>query len=195
MVQVHRVENRDLWKRYAEARYAMRKKRPHTCTDAELRGVILTARDLAAPLNSGLQKEVNETLLWHGTSPEAALNIIKNTGFQLSRAGANAGTMYGAGHYFAECSSKSDEYAKDDAEGMSKGQFCFLLCRVVLGEQLIMTTGGSAVHTIIAEALKSGQYDSIVGDREASVGTYREFVVYDDALVYPEYVVLYKRVM
>jgi len=33
----------------------------------------------------------------------------------------------------------------------------------------------------------------VLGDRKASVGTYREFVVYGDDQVYPEYLVLYSR--
>ena len=51
------------------------------------------------------------------------------------------------------------------------------------------------VHMVaIEQALKSGSYDAVLGDREASVGTYREYVVFEEDLIYPEYVVLYKRV-
>merc|ERR1712050_230984 len=39
----------------------------------------------------------------------------------------------------------------------------------------------------------SGACDSTMGDREKSVGTYREFVVYEKDQVYPEYCVLYER--
>eukprot|EP00415_Alexandrium_ostenfeldii_P004928 UN4928 len=35
--------------------------------------------------------------------------------------------------------------------------------------------------------------DIVLGDREAVVGTYREFVVFDERLVYPEFVILYER--
>ena len=31
-----------------------------------------------------------------------------------------------------------------------------------------------------ADALHSGKYDSVLADREASVGTYREFVIFDE---------------
>merc|ERR1711908_205659 len=101
--------------------------------------------------------------------------------------------MYGKGLYFAECSSKSDEYAGADASGIYKDLYCMLVCRVVLGEQLVMTVGGAVSHTMITEALNSQLYDSVMGDRLAAVGTYREFVVYEDGLVYPEYLVIYKR--
>ena len=43
------------------------------------------------------------------------------------------------------------------------------------------------------EKARAGGYDGALGDREASAGTFREFVVYDEAQVYPEYVVIYRR--
>ena len=33
-------------------------------------------------------------------------------------------------------------------------------------------------------------FDSTLGDREASVDTYREFVIYDENQVYPEYAIM-----
>jgi hypothetical protein len=41
--------------------------------------------------------------------------------------------------------------------------------------------------------LATGAFDSVLGDREAEVGTYREFVVFDQAQIYPEYIVIYSR--
>ena len=48
-------------------------------------------------------------------------------------------------------------------------------------------------HKAIDAALESGRYDAVLGDREAAVGTYREFVIFEEDLIYPEYVVLYTR--
>ena len=45
----------------------------------------------------------------------------------------------------------------------------------------------------VESALSAG-YDSILGDRERAVGTYREFVVFNNSACYPEYIVLYRRV-
>jgi len=39
--------------------------------------------------------------------------------------------------------------------------------------------------------MSSGAYESVVGDREASVGTFREFVVYKEQQMYPQYLILY----
>merc|ERR1719210_3303334 len=104
---------------------------------------------------------------------------IRSKGFSLTKAGSNAGSMYGPGIYLAENSSKSDEYARDDQDGLYQGLYCLLLCRACLGEVLQMTNGGTAVHSMVMEALKSGTYDSVLGDRASAVGTYREFVVYE----------------
>lgn len=146
----------------------------------------------AAALGADLNKNINEVYLWHGTSPHGALGISKE-GFRLKYAGTAAGSMYGDGVYLAECCSKSDEYAKDDTDGLYKGQYCLLLCRAVLGEMLTLRVGGTVVHNIVDAAMKGGAYDSVLGDREASVGTYREFIVYEEDQVYPEYVILYNR--
>lgn len=101
--------------------------------------------------------------------------------------------MYGHGMYLAECSSKSDEYAKADTDGLFPGYYCLVLCRVVLGEFITMGPGGEAVHPTIETALNSGKFESVLGDREAAVGTYREFMVYTERQLYPEYIVMYTR--
>lgn len=42
--------------------------------------------------------------------------------------------------------------------------------------------------------IRDKQYHSLLGDREKCRRTFREFVVYDDDQVYPEFAVWYKRV-
>ena len=39
----------------------------------------------------------------------------------------------------------------------------------------------------IRRQIDSGAADSVLGDREAAVGTYREIVIFDADQVYPEY--------
>ena len=65
---------------------------------------------------------------------------IKETGFQKEFAGSHKGTMFGRGIYFAECSSKSDEYATADATGKYAGCCAMILCRVVLGNPATLLT-------------------------------------------------------
>ena len=58
-----------------------------------------------------------------------------------------------------------------------------------------MTAGGDSVHGIAKAAADSGSYESVLGDREASVGTYREFIAFSEKQIYPEFLVLYRRLM
>ena len=53
-----------------------------------------------------LHREANEYLLFHGTKEETIKPIV-DTGFQVS----DNGGLFGSGCYFAESSTKSDQYA------------------------------------------------------------------------------------
>ena len=66
-----------------------------------------------------------------------------------------------------------------------------LLCRVCLGNiYRIVEFDRSAERHVLGSG---GRYHSLLGDREAAVDTYREFIVYDAEQVYPEYAIIYKR--
>lgn len=135
-----------------------------------------------------LASKLNEVYLWHGTSVRVALSIAQED-FRLDTAGQNVGTMYGRGVYLTENSTKADEYAKDDPGGFYDGIFAMLLCRVSLGKYFYTTERNEDA----IQFYQSGEYDSTCGDRAKSVGTFREFVVYDADQLYPEYVILYQR--
>eukprot|EP00928_Gymnodinium_smaydae_P017573 TRINITY_DN16719_c0_g5_i3.p1 TRINITY_DN16719_c0_g5~~TRINITY_DN16719_c0_g5_i3.p1 ORF type:complete len:916 (-),score=213.83 TRINITY_DN16719_c0_g5_i3:49-2796(-) len=128
-----------------------------------------------------------EAYLFHGTNPSSAMSILK-TGFALRHAGSATGTMYGAGVYMAECSSKSDEYGRDDGGHTYPGLLALLVCRCYVGKPYVVTKAGDHV-----DVAREGGYDCVCGDRETSVGTYREFVFFDEAQIYPEYTVIYRR--
>merc|ERR1719352_449781 len=128
-----------------------------------------------------------EALLAHGTNPSSAMAILK-TGFSLSAAGKSTGTMFGYGIYLAECASKSDEYARDDNGGTYPGLMAMLMCRSLVGDGHVVHEAGDYIQ----EAKSQGK-DCLVGDRETKVGTYREFIFWDEKQVYPEYAVIYKR--
>eukprot|EP00397_Hematodinium_sp_SG-2012_P007039 GEMP01007079.1.p1 GENE.GEMP01007079.1~~GEMP01007079.1.p1 ORF type:complete len:841 (+),score=183.34 GEMP01007079.1:60-2582(+) len=131
----------------------------------------------------------NEFYLWHGTRPEAA-EAITSGDFRVDLAGSHAGTLYGRGIYFAEASSKSDEYTEDDANGLRP----LILCRVVCGRINYNDDGHPDVSKLV-ESCTSGSFHSVLGDREKIRNTYREFIVYDNDQAYPEYIVWYKRKM
>lgn len=106
----------------------------------------------------------------------------------LDHAGKSTGTMLGYGIYLAECSSKSDEYARDDSGGTYPGLRALLLCRCLVGKPYIVHEAGD--HVAIAKQMGC---DCVVGDRESKVGTYREFVMFDERQVFPEYAIIYRR--
>lgn len=128
-----------------------------------------------------------EAYLYHGTNPSSAMSILK-TGFVLDHAGSATGTMYGAGIYMAECSSKSDEYGRDDGGNTYPSLHAMLVGKCYVGKPYITDKAGDHVP----EAQSMG-LDCICGDRESKVGTYREFVFFDQRQVYPEYAVIYRR--
>jgi len=128
-----------------------------------------------------------EAYLFHGTNPSSAMGILKN-GFVLDHAGKSTGTMLGSGIYLAECTSKSDEYARDDGGGTYPGLMGVLMCRCLVGKPYIAEEAGDHVA-----AAQKGGYDCVVGDRERKVGTYREFVLFDEHQIIPEFAVIYRR--
>jgi len=150
-------------------------------------GNLVKAKTLEGAEAVNNRLEAGESLLFHGTNPSSAISILK-TGFELKNAGKATGTMFGYGIYLAECSSKSDEYARDDGGGTFPGLRALLVCRCLVGNPYVVHAAGDC----IAEA-KSGGCDCVLGDRESKVNTYREFVFFDESQVVPEYVVIYKR--
>ena len=79
-----------------------------------------------------LYPQANEVFLFHGTKSNIVDFIIQQ-GFE-ERIAKDEG-IFGAGIYFAENSSKSDEYITPDSNGLCK----LFLCRVCLGTPFVTT--------------------------------------------------------
>ncbi len=129
--------------------------------------------------------------MFHGSNKVSGRSILK-TGLTMDLVGENKVSaknvpMFGPGVYLAECSSKADEYAHDGPE--PDGTYAMIVCRAVLGKVFVTPTPGDFTEKVTKE-----DFDSVLGDRKSAVGTYREFVLYDGNAIYPEYIVLYKRV-
>jgi len=139
--------------------------------------------------DKSLRKELNEYYLFHGTSSASAEAITDKT-FDLKLSGSAFGSLFGAGIYFAESSMKADEYGIVD----DRGYYAMLLSRVVLGAvNYVDDLDPSTRAKELQESCTSGTYDSIIGDREKVRKTFREFVVFDNHQIYPEYIILYRR--
>jgi len=177
-----RIEDSDMWGRYARK-----------CQAIQAKGVknhveVKTTPELAHAAQKIIGGGMNEVYLFHGTTLVSAMSIA-STGFRINLAGSSVGTAFGKGAYFAERSVKSDEYARPEVT--ASGERCaMLLCRVCLGEVFRLEDFDPAGERHV---LGSPVYDSLLGDREAKVKTFREFIVYDEDQVYPEYVILYRR--
>mmetsp|Transcript_58465 Transcript_58465/g.190661 ORF Transcript_58465/g.190661 Transcript_58465/m.190661 type:complete len:685 (-) Transcript_58465:152-2206(-) len=185
VLKAWRVEHGEMWRRYHNFCQEIGRGRPLPCTDL----IVRSSKELPWAARRRLRGEVNEVYLWHGSSP-AAVQSIANGGFDLALCGSNVGSMFGRGVYLSECSSKADEYSRDDGGGYFGGCFAMLLCRVVLGESQVLTEADYEAHHRVGPGC---DFDSTVGDRESAVGTYREFVVSSQDQVYPEYAIVYER--
>jgi len=197
--KVQRIEAPGLWNRFSRYRREMSLSAKNSTAGhrtpleslreggelapVRTKSICETAPELFGPCDSA----INEHYLFHGTSPTGALGIIRE-GFDLNRARPGAALLFGPGAYFAEASSKFDEYASVDE---FSGMCAVLVCRVLCGEMY------RALRKVDPEVVSDpgfvDKYEGILGDREASVGTYREFVVFRQEQVYPEYLVFYDR--
>ncbi|CAH8665820.1 unnamed protein product [Dicrocoelium dendriticum] len=131
----------------------------------------------------------NERLLFHG-SPFLQAIVMK--GFDERH--AYIGGMFGAGIYFAENSSKSNQYVYGIGGGSGcpthKSRSCYLcprqllLCRVALGRSFIQFNAMKVAHA-------PPGHHSIVGRPSTGGLNFAEYVIYRGEQAYPEYLITY----
>lgn len=132
----------------------------------------------------------NERMLFHG-SP--FINAIIQKGFDERH--AYIGGMFGAGIYFAENSSKSNQYVYGIGGGTGcpqhKDRSCYscrrqmLLCRVALGKSFFQFSALKMAHA-------PPGHHSIVGRPSGGGLSYPEYVVYRGEQAIPEYLITYQ---
>ena len=147
---------------------------------------VATACDWMEGLN--LLKSVNEVMLFHGCDAKIG-DIIAKQGFE-SRASRSG--LFGEGTYFGENSSKSDEYTGDATE------LTMILARVCLGLFHGRKEGykGKMAPCVnnCQGACDHYRCDSLVCGTGGAVHRHREFVVFDNTLMFPQFLIKYKRV-
>ncbi|KAK8741276.1 hypothetical protein OTU49_002592, partial [Cherax quadricarinatus] len=131
-----------------------------------------------------------ERMLFHG-SP--FISAIVQKGFDERH--AYIGGMFGAGIYFAEHSSKSNQYVYGIGGGsgcpVHKDRSCYscyrqlLLCRVTLGKSFLQFSAMKMAHA-------PPGHHSVVGRPSAGGLCYPEYVVYRGEQAYPEYLITYQ---
>jgi hypothetical protein len=187
-VKAEKNENYADWKGY----YLKRHMIAHSCSKkpfVEMRPLTSLAKELVD--RHKLRHYCNEWFLLHGTNPDAAEKIASGE-FGLNLAGTTTGTLYGKGTYFAESVTKADEYA-NSKDGGPDSLCCVLLCRVVGGYVLYNDEVNPDAADLQGKVL-SGEYHSILGDREKCRNTYKEYVIFDGDQIYVDYILYYKRV-
>eukprot|EP00415_Alexandrium_ostenfeldii_P001009 UN1009 len=192
VVQVQQNCNPWLWQNYVRARSDIAAKMGNASSSYGVKTSECLGAMGGEEMLGPLETSANEFYLFHGTKPSACDSICKSD-FMVRMAGANAGTLYGPGIYFAECSSKSDEYASDDPSGIYSGLYAMLLCRVTCGRVLYTDEVHPNVDDLVRKCATTAEFNSVLGDREKARGTYREFIVFNNDQAYPAYVVIYKR--
>jgi len=190
VVTVHRIENDKLWRLYQTRKDILESElRSHSSSVAgQLASVTPKQPDLGS--SKQLSGNVNELYLFHGTSPQLA-NIIAQYGFDERR--ASLGGLYGAGTYFASNSCKSLQYSKQDP---STQCYTMLVCRVCMGWPF-RTTGQHGQKRIPPDnsATPGRPFDSIFAGKGVAHGgqqQHNEYVVFNSAQAYPEYLVHFK---
>ena len=113
VVQVQRIENIDLYEKYALERQRLFHKSGEqgvfcsleSCTNST--GAVLTTEVSSPGLLKDTFTEINEHFVFHGTKPER-MKVILRQGLDNRMTGDSA--MFGLGVYGAESSTKADQY-------------------------------------------------------------------------------------
>ena len=216
ITRVQRVENPELWLQFAQARHRIQHKLRRMPAQLATADAALLPQTGDFGGSGGVKRECNEAYLFHGLPTERAA-VVAHHGLDervCSRA------MFGHGIYFAESPSKSDQYGdKTSTTGCT-----MLVSRVVLGAlhaqrdfllrtqssmrrapcvegdidtdiQIVKPNGKVQPAKDLCEHERCHSVVADVPDRGPNKGLrFREFVVYDRAQVYPEYIVTYDRV-
>ena len=200
----------------ADAKEARARGRPYPALELEARhmdpGRALSPEPLCG--------EVNEVRLLHGTRLERVLSILQ-TGLSMRHTGTGAGNQFGPGIYLADNPVKADQYTQEDCGPVSpfggESSLTRLQKELYHGLQhpkdvhyllLFKVLCGRVARTVDGDRLASGHaplwqehrrkltpgYDSLLAEVQFPWRRFREFVVFNDKQVVPEYLVAYERV-
>jgi hypothetical protein len=166
-------------------------------------------------LTKGLDQDVNELYLTHGTKPDVVQSVISG--------GLNerySGGIFGHGTYFAEDLGKNDQYVTEDAKFGDHAElhkelynrvrhpgkvYYVFLCRVAFGNYC--TTRDARTDDTGASIWSSNQrelayipgvapkepFHGLLGEVGGAIQRYREFITFHGDRIYPEYLLAYHR--
>jgi len=180
VMEVYEISNARVDRDYLSEQRRIRRRRDRKCAPLSDKVLTQDAKDLS--IAGGLDQDLNEFLLFHGTSYESARAIMRSK-FRLPISHTHGG-LYDKGVYFAESSTKAHMYCSD--EGFSAAIF---VTQVTLGK-IGYITGDPPTGSFLRSKAMSGQHDSVCGDRRHlryNFAGYREFIVYNSDQVKPRY--------
>lgn len=191
VIHVSEIQNQASWENYDKRRQEIIRSGNKRVSDDQWRkwsGIIMTkaiGEEICKACNlTPLDHRCNEFLMFHGASPVVA-DLIAMNHFDISFASKDG--MFGAGLYFAEASSKSDEYCQPNAQN----EFPLILVRCTLGKVNYVDQPkpyDDPGRRNLEHSCMSGSYDCVLGDRIKVSNTYREFVIYDNFQAYPHFI-------
>uniref|UniRef100_A0A8C0J0F7 Poly [ADP-ribose] polymerase n=1 Tax=Chelonoidis abingdonii TaxID=106734 RepID=A0A8C0J0F7_CHEAB len=145
-----------------------------------------------------VEEEMQSTIREHRDGGNAGgifnrYNVIRQTTSQKLH--AYIGGMFGAGIYFAENSSKSNQYVYGIGGGTGcpthKDRSCYichrqmLFCRVTLGKSFLQFSTMKMAHA-------PPGHHSVIGRPSVNGLAYAEYVIYRGEQAYPEYLITYQ---
>jgi len=170
---VHRVEHRGLWDAHAQRMQQLHTKHGGKCCPP-LEDPVATTGVLPYAVED-LRTGLNVVYLFMGIDPTDA--------FQIPELQAKAWLSQQGDLHVAECSSQADECSQE-GRGKWRGCCAMLLCRVVLGTPEVVQP---------EEVIRSRGDSRVVGPvRKAD--SYRSIAVPVPAAIYPEFIIVYRRV-
>jgi len=221
LARAWRIENPKLWRRYAVERQSVAEEirdRRIKVPSLRIRDVLQKA---LAGLPDKLQSDVHETRLLHGTAPQTVLTLLSNGPNERFSGGLfGCGTYLaedaGKNDQYVTSDRSMGQvkplhsrlYPKGDHPGTVYYLIC---CRTVLGHFVATKSGtpdaGSTEggHKVFATDARRelgyipglqppAHYHSLLAELGFHIHRHREFVVFHDARIYPEYLLAYHRV-
>ncbi|KAN0044661.1 hypothetical protein ACTA71_006180 [Dictyostelium dimigraforme] len=208
VTRVVRVQNPMLWVSYHARKQKILDDNNGSCPP--IHSVITNI-----PGGPDLDKKANELFLFHGLNVSSVAGIAK---FGFDPRFCSLDGMFGAGLYFAENSSKSNQYCHSGActcsgfqatscKCKASDEVCLLVCRVVMGDCLVENVfrgngPGQFWNGRRTEPKKPNNiniYNSVIGESKPNYGPkaalqLREYIVYESSQVFVEYKVYFKRI-
>ncbi|PLS19175.1 polymerase [Bacillus sp. M6-12] len=130
--------------------------------------------------------KVSTMELFHGSRNENYLSIFQN-GLKIKPQSAqHTGSMFGAGVYFADQSSKSANYCWGFGNGASHDSYFLLVCDVATGK--VKEYADAQGHLTSAPY----GYNSVLGKKGRSL-LHNEYIVYKESQVKIKYIVEFKK--